>query len=148
MPEEIQIQIGPTIRKFNATLPDGTPYDSSIAFATSGESRQVSDEELEGEALALATQHWEYINDPENARLRQDYLEYIEQIESLVDLSNPIWVDDAFQPFDAEGNSNQTHRLLTLLLENPDISLPLIDAREILDQMYGPLWARWKTLLG
>ncbi len=142
MADEIQVEIGPTIRKFVATLPDGTPYQDAVVFPTSGESRQVSDSELITDfAIPRVEAHLAFVNDPEGAQAIRDCEELIQQVESLCDLSDPAWVDTAW----AAGS--QTEYLLNVLIERRVVAEPLINDR--LDGvLYGPLWVRWFSMLG
>lgn len=141
MSGEIEVELGPTIRRFTATLPDGTPYVDSVVFPTSGESRQVSDDELAQEAVRRAQAHLAFVNDPEGAQAIRDCEELITQIESLCDLSAEGWVDTAWSP------DTQTEYLLRILLERRAVAEALIAPR-VESVLYGPLWARWLSMIG
>lgn len=139
--DDIQVELGPTIRKFTAVLPDGTPFTDAVVFPTSGESRQVSDEELAQEAVRRAQAHLEFISDPEGAQARRDAEELIQQVESLCDLSEPNWVDLAW------AGGSQTEYLLNILVERQQVAAPLI-AERTSSVLYGPLWVEWQSRLG
>lgn len=137
----MEIELGPTIRRFTAILPDGTPFTDAVVFPTSGESRQTSDTELADIALARAQAHLAFLEDPAGAQAIRDCEELIQQVESLCDLSDPGWVDAAFVA------DSQTEYLLRILIERRVVSEPLINDR--LDSvLYGPLWTRWFSMLG
>jgi hypothetical protein len=141
MPDEIEIELGPTIRRFTATLPDGTPYTDAVVFPTSGESRQISDAELAAIAVERAQAHLAFVNDPEGAQARRDCEELIQQVESLCDLSAENWVDAAWSA------ASQTEYLLNILIERQVVAAPLI-AERTSSALYGPLWTRWQSMLG
>lgn len=143
MADEIQIELGPTIRQFSAPLPDGSGvYRDSVVFPTSGESRQVSDAELKIEAEKRVLAHLAFVNDPGGAQAIRDCEELIQQIESLCDLSDPNWVDAAFT------GGSQTEYLLNILIERQAVALPLIVPDHSESVLYGPLWVRWQSMLG
>lgn len=141
MPDDIQVELGPTIRRFTAILPDGTPYTDAVVFPTSGESRQVSDAELAVEAVRRAEAHLAFVTDPEGAQAIRDCEELIQQVESLCDLSDEGWVEAAFSA------GSQTEYLLNILIERQSVAAPLI-AERTGSALYGPLWVRWQTMLG
>ncbi len=141
MADEIQIELGPTIRQFSAPLPDGGVYRDSVVFPTSGDSRQVSDTELKAEAAKRVEAHLAFVNDPEGAQAIRDCEELIQQVESLCDLSDENWVDAAWS------GGSQTEYLLNILIERQIVAAPLI-AERITSVLYGPLWTRWQSMLG
>ena len=137
---DIEIELGPTIRQFSAPLPNGGIYRDSLVFPTSGESRQVSDEELKEEGAKRVEAHLAFVNDPEGAAARRDVEENIQTVESLVDLSDPDFVEKAWSAgFECE-------RILNILLERHVVAAPLIAER--VNGLYGLVWQRWQSMLG
>ena len=137
---DIEIELGPTIRQFSAPLPNGGIYRDSLVFPTSGESRQVSDEELKEEGAKRVEAHLAFVNDPEGAQATRDCEELIQQVESLCDLSDENWVDAAWS------GGSQTEYLLNILIERQIVAAPLIAER--VNGLYGLVWQRWQSMLG